>query len=113
MINMKDLIKKQGDIIRKQSGMNLVTEKKDLDASIVKHIGILTDRNAHTEARIFLSTELKNKKLLKFYNAMNDLNDVFGGYGPELSKLNAKMEKELYRQLVRTYKNYDEIYDAL
>ena len=27
MINMKDLIKKQGDIIRKQSGMNIKEEK--------------------------------------------------------------------------------------
>jgi len=30
MINMKDLIKQQGDMIRKESGMNLVTEKKKL-----------------------------------------------------------------------------------
>ena len=44
---------------------------------------------------------------------MLELNDVFQGYPPELSKLNSKMEKELYKQLVRTYKNYDEIYGAL
>ena len=48
-----------------------------------------------------------------FYKAMKQLNNVFGGYGAELSKLNAKMEKELYRQLYRKYSNYDEIYDAL
>ena len=34
-----------------------------------------------------------DKKLTKFYKAMKELNDVFGGYGPELSKLNQKMEK--------------------
>ena len=49
----------------------------------------------------------------KFYKAMEQLRDVFNGYGPELSKLNQKMEKELYRQLLRTYKNYDDIYNAL
>ena len=31
MINMKDLIKNQTNIIRKNSGMKLVTEKKELD----------------------------------------------------------------------------------
>ena len=92
---------------------NILLEKKDLDASIVKHIGILTDRNAHTEARIFLSKQLKNKKLVKFYKAMSDLRDVFGGYDGHLSKVNEKMEKELYRQLYRTYSNYDDIYGAL
>ena len=44
---------------------------------------------------------------------MKELNDVFGGYGSELSKLNQKMEKELYKQLYRTYSNYDDIYNAL
>ena len=73
----------------------------------------MTQRNNHTEARAQLALWMGNKKLVKYYKAMLDLNDVFGGYGPELSKLNAKMEKELYRQLLRTYSNYDEIYNAL
>ena len=57
--------------------------------------------------------DARNKKLEMFYKAMKQLNNVFGGYGAELSKLNAKMEKELYRQLYRKYSNYDEIYNAL
>ena len=60
-----------------------------------------------------MSLDSSNNKLSKFYTAMEQLNDVFGGYGPELSKLNAKMEKELYRELVRTYSNYEDIYKAL
>ena len=91
----------------------LLNEKRELPTDGITKIHTLTQRNNHTEARIFLSTMMGNKKLVKFYNAMNDLNDVFGGYGGELSKLNQKMEKELYRQLVRSYKNYDAIYDAL
>jgi hypothetical protein len=92
---------------------NILLEKKDLDATLVKHIGILTNRNAHTEARIELSKWMKNKKLAKFYNAMNDLNDVFGGYGPELSKLNQKMEKVLYKEIQRNYSNAKEIVGSL
>tara|TARA_A100001201_G_scaffold127417_1_gene112160 strand:+ start:196 stop:648 length:453 start_codon:yes stop_codon:yes gene_type:complete len=90
-----------------------LTEKKELDSKEVKYIATMTDRNNHTEARIILSKLMKWKMGEKFYKAMEQLRDVFNGYGPELSKLNQKMEKELYRQLLRTYKNYDDIYNAL
>ena len=92
---------------------NILLEKKEFNKPFLDKIKWMTSRNDHTEARIYLSIMLQNKKLEKFYRAMSDLRDVFGGYGPELSKLNQKMEKELYRQLYRKYSNYDEIYDAL
>ena len=92
---------------------DLILEKKELDSKFIKDIAKMTDRNNHTLARFQLAKFMGNDKLSKFYAAMEQLNDVFGGYGPELSKLNKKMEKELYKQLVRTYSNYDEIYDAL
>ena len=44
---------------------------------------------------------------------MKDLNDVFGGYGPELNKLNQKMEKELYKDIKRKYANSAEIIGLL
>ena len=73
----------------------------------------MTDRNNHILARFTIAKYLGNDRLSKFYQAATILNDVFGHTPPELSKLQQKMEKELYRQLVRTYKNYDAIYDAL
>ena len=92
---------------------DLITEKKELDSKEVKYIATMTDRNNHTEARIILSKLMKWKMGEKFYKAMEQLRDVFNGYGPELSKLNQKMEKELYKQLSRTYSNYDDIHNAL
>ena len=92
---------------------NILLEKKEFQQVYLDKLNSLTQRNNHTDARVFLSVMMGNKKLEKFYKAMYELNDVFGGYGPELSKLNQKMEKELYRQLYRKYSNYDEIYDAL
>ena len=92
---------------------NILLEKKEFKKPFLDKIKWMTSRNDHTEARIYLSIMLQNKKLRKFYTAMMELRDVFGGYGPELSKLNQKMEKELYRQLYKKYSNYDEIYDAL
>ena len=98
------------DILNEKQQLN---EKKKLDQKYLDKVHKFTQRNNHTEARIFLSTMMGNKKLVKFYKAMLDLNDVLGGYPSELSKLNAKMEKVLYKQLLRTYSNYDEIYNAL
>ena len=69
--------------------------------------------NRHTDARIILSKALKNKRLIKFYDAMYELNDVFGGYGPELSKLNQMMEKELYKDIKRNYSNAKDIIGSL
>ena len=56
MINMKDLIKKQGDMIRKESGMNITEDKiqvqgvgtydyKSLKRNVEKKIKDLTKRN--------------------------------------------------------------------
>ena len=92
---------------------NILLEKKEFKKPFLEKLKFLTQRNDHTEARIYLSTMMQNKKLEMFYKAMKQLNNVFGGYGAELSKLNAKMEKELYRQLYRKYSNYDEIYNSL
>ena len=92
---------------------NILLEKKDLDASLVKHIGILTNRNAHTEARMEICKWMKWKQGIKFYNAMMDINDVFGGYNTAASKLNEMMEGQLYKQMYRTWSNYDEIYGKL
>ena len=79
----------------------------------LQKIAKLTYGNNHTEARRLLSSWMGNDKLMSFYEAMGTHNKVFNGFPPELSKLNSKMEKELYRQLNRSYKNYDAIYDAL
>ena len=92
---------------------DILTEKKKLDQRFLDDIHKMTQRNNHTLARFQLSKYMGNKKLSKFYAAMEQLNDVFGGYGPELSKLNQKMEKELYKQLKRSYSNADIIKDAL
>ena len=89
-----------------------LTERK-LDSKYVQKIAKYTDRNNHTQARIFLSHMMRNKKLLKFYNAMSDLRDVFGGFDGHLSKVNQDMEKELYKQIKKQFSNAKEIIGAL
>ena len=98
------------DIINEKKQLN---EKKELDSKTIQAVSKMTDSNAHTHARIELAQALRNKRMEKAYRALNELNLYFGGYGPELAKVNKKMETELYRQLVRNFSNYDEIYNAL
>ena len=92
---------------------NILLEKKELNPRFIKDVAKMTQRNNHTLARFQLAKYMGNKKLSKFYAAMEQLNDVFGGYGPELSKLNAKMEKVLYKEIQRTYSNAKEIIGSL
>ena len=92
---------------------DLITEKKELDSKSVKHIAQMTDRNNHTEARIILSKLMGWQRGEKFYKAMEQIRDVFNGYPGPASKLNEMMEKELYKQMYRTWSNYDDIYNAL
>ena len=91
----------------------ILTEAKKLDQKYLDKLHLLTQNNNHTEARIYLSMMLQNKKLRKFYAAMMELRDVFGGYGPELSKLNQKMEKELYKAIKKYYLNSAEVIGLL
>ena len=92
---------------------NILLEKKEFQQVYLDKLNSLTQRNNHTDARVFLSVMMGNKKLENFYKAMSDLRDVFGGYGPELSMLNQKMEKELYKAIKKYYSNAKEIIGAL
>ena len=92
---------------------DILLEKKELNPRFIKDIAKMTDRNNHILARFTIAKYLGNDKLSKFYQACNILNGVFGHTPQELSKLQQKMEKELYRELIRRYSNYDAIYDAL
>ena len=92
---------------------NILLEKKKLDKRFLDDIHKMTQRNNHTLARFQLAKYMGNNKLSKFYAAMEQLNDVFGGYGPELSKLNQKMEKELYKAIKKTYLNSAEVIGLL
>tara|TARA_R100000742_G_C4251524_1_gene69799 strand:+ start:414 stop:710 length:297 start_codon:yes stop_codon:yes gene_type:complete len=92
----------------------ILTEARKLDQKYLDKIHKFTQNNNHTQARIFISSQLlRDKRLLKFYNAMKDLNDIFGGDGPEQSKLKQKMEKVLYQGIKKKYANSAEIIGLL
>ena len=92
---------------------DILTEKKKFDQKYLNQVHKYTQSNNHTQARIFLTHMMKEKKLLKFYNAMKDLNDIFGGDGPEQSKLKQKMEKVLYQDIKKKFANSAEVIGLL
>ena len=94
---------------------NILLEKKDLDSKHIEKISKMTDRNNHLGARTYLSYLLGGTKgkLRQYYDAASQINVVFGHTPPELSKLNQKMEKQLYKDIKKQFSNAKEIIGAL
>ena len=94
---------------------NILLEKKELDSTHIEKISKMTDRNDHLGARTYLSYLLGGTKgkLRQYYDAASQINVVFGHTPPELSKLNQKMEKELYKQIKKKYANSAEVIGLL
>ena len=94
---------------------NILLEKKELDSKHIEKISKMTDRNDHLGARTYLSYLLGGTKgkLRQYYDAASQINVVFGHTPPELSKLNQKMEKQLYKDIKKQFSNAKEIIGVL
>ena len=90
----------------------LLTEKKELDSKAIKYMRQLTDRNNHTIARYNLALQMTNKKLMKLYSSIIDIQDAYGSLPMDVSKFRMSLEKELFAQAKKMYSNYDEISKA-
>ena len=80
---------------------------------LIQIVAKMTDRNNHTLARFQLAKYLGNDKLSLYYTAVENINKVFGHTPPELSKLNQKMEKRLYKEIKKRFANSAEIIGLL
>ena len=90
----------------------LLTEARELDPKAIKYMRQLTDRNNHTMARYHLALQMKNKKLMKLYSSIIDIQDAYGSLPMDVSKFRMSLEKELMSQAKRMYSSYDEISKA-
>ena len=76
---------------------NILTEKKDLHQVHIDKIAVMTDRNNHTKARMFLAQMIGDKKLVSMYGHIFELSL----YLRDMSKLNVardRLDKELFKQ---------------
>ncbi len=84
--------------------------KIEFPVRVIKEIQKLTDNNDHNSARVLVTKTMKNKKMLKAYEAIQDLHDYFGSVPPELSKMRNGLDKTLFSLLKHNYSNGTDIY---
>ena len=90
---------------------SLLLEKVDLDQRIVDKIAKLTDINNHNEARIVLAKEMKLKNLVRGYEAIMVLHDMFRQMNEMMAARN-KLDGMLMDAAKRKYSNFQDIYMA-
>ena len=100
-----------GFAFRKEFDKIPLTEKVDLDQKIIDKIAKLTDYNNHNEARLVLAKEMKLKNLVKGYEAIMVLHDMFRQMN-EMMAARTKLDKMLMTGAERKYSNYKDIYYA-
>jgi len=91
---------------------SLLLEKKELDSKAIGYMKQLTARNNHTMARYQLALQLKDKRLMKLYSSIVDIQDAYGSLPHDVSKFRHSLEKELFDKAKRMYSNYDELNKA-
>ena len=90
----------------------MLNEAKEIDSKAVLYMRQLTDRNNHTMARYHLALQMKDKKLMKLYSSIIDIQDAYGSLPHDVSKFRHSLEKELFAKAKKMYSNYDEISKA-
>ena len=90
---------------------SLLLEKQELPQNVVDKIAKLTVYNNHNEARLVLAKQMGLKNLVKGYEAIMVLHDMFRQMN-EMMAARQKLDKMLFTQAKRTFSNYDKIYGA-
>ena len=90
---------------------SLLLEKQELPQNVVNKIAKLTDYNNHNEARLVLAKQMGLKNLVKGYEAIMVLHDMFRQMN-EMMAARQKLDKMLMPAAERKYSNYQDIYQA-
>ena len=107
MVKLKDLYPNQASFMKETR----LTEKKELDSSIVSKIQSLTSRNAHNMARETLAKAMGSKVLQKNYQALSTLHTLFRDMN-DLKDARARLDKMLFAQAKKMYSDYEQIHGA-
>ena len=87
----------------------ILTEKKELGGALINKIDDLTDKNAHNMARLTLAKAMRNKILMKNYEALMTLHTKFRDMN-DLTSARDRLDKELFAQAKKTYSDYEQIH---
>jgi hypothetical protein len=75
-------------------GQKNVSEGKEVPEAFIEKLRDLTDSNYHMEARLEVAKFLKNKKLIKVYQAMTDIQNALGFMPSGLSDARYQIDKD-------------------
>ena len=90
---------------------HILTEKKDLHQVHIDKIAVMTDRNNHTKARMFLAQMIGDKKLVSMYGHIFELS-LYLRDMCKLHDVRNRLDKELFRQAQRKFSNFKDINKA-
>ena len=109
MAKLKNLIKEfavlGGVVTEKPLNVNeAMLPQKDID-----YIAKMTDTNNHNQARLHLAQMMRNRHLEKAYQAIITLHMMFNDMN-DMMDARRRLDKMLFKQAQRKYKNYKDIY---
>ena len=88
---------------------HILTEKRELGGAIIDKIHDLTDKNAHNMARLTLAKAMRNRILMKNYEALMTLHTKFRDMS-DLKSARDRLDKELFAQTKKMYSDYEQIH---
>ena len=88
---------------------HIISEKKELGGALINKIDDLTDKNAHNMARLTLAKAMRNKILMKNYEALMTLHTKFHDMN-DLTSARNRLDKELFAQAKKMYSDYEQIH---
>ena len=104
---LKDVTEKH----QTESKEQLISEKKELGGALINKIDDLTNKNAHNMARLTLAKAMRNRILMKNYEALMILHTKFRDMN-DLKSARDRLDKELFAQAKKMYSDYDIIHNA-
>ena len=104
---LKDVTEKH----QTESKEQLISEKKELGGALINKIDDLTNKNAHNMARLTLAKAMRNKILMKNYEALMTLHTKFRDMS-DLKSARDRLDKELFTQAKKMYSDYEQIHGA-
>ena len=85
---------------------HILTDKRELGGAIIDKIHDLTDKNAHNMARLTLAKAMRNKILMKNYEALMTLHTKLRDMN-DLKSARDRLDKELFKQSYKMYSDHD------
>lgn len=84
-----------------------ISEKKELGSAAIESIRMLNVRNSHTRARADLARQIGDKRVIKAYEGLMYIEDLFGKTSTETIPARTKLDKILFALSKKAFSNHD------